>query len=62
MLKGVVKQVKTGVVNTEVVIELQGGAEVVSMITKESADSLALVPGKHVYAIIKSSNVMVGVD
>jgi len=27
MLKGVVKQVKTGVVNTEVVIELQGGAE-----------------------------------
>ena len=62
MLKGKVKEVKPGAVNTEVVIELLGGAEVVSMITKESADSLALTPGKSVYAIIKSSNVMIGVD
>jgi molybdopterin-binding protein len=49
-------------VNTEIVIELPGGAEIVSIITKDSADSLELAPGKEVYAIIKATNVMIGVD
>lgn len=62
VLKGKVKQVKHGVVNTEVVVELPGGAEVVSVITKESAESLALAKGKEVYAVIKASNVMIAVD
>lgn len=61
-LKGKVKQVKPGMVNTEVVVELSGGAEVVSIITKESAEKLGLAPGKEVYAIIKASNVMIGID
>ena len=59
VLEGKVKAVVHGAVNSEVVIELPGGAEVVSMITKESADALKLKPGKTVYAIIKASNVMV---
>ena len=62
MLKGKVKQVKPGVVNSEVIVELPGGAQIVSVITKESADRLGLVVGKDVYAIIKASNVMIGVD
>ena len=62
ILKGKVKQVKAGAVNTEVVVELPGGTEVVSIITKESADKLGLAAGKEVYAIIKASNVMIGVD
>jgi molybdopterin-binding protein len=62
LLKGKVKTVKPGAVNTEVVIELPGGAEIVSIITKASADSMSLAPGKEVYAIIKASNVMIGVD
>lgn len=62
VLKGKVKQIKPGVVNTEVVLELAGGAEVVSIITKESADRLGLAPGKPAYAVIKASNVMVAVD
>ena len=62
ILKGKVKQIKSGAVNTEIIIELPGGAEIVSIITKESADNLALAPGKQVYAIIKASNVMVGID
>ncbi len=62
MLKGKVKQIKPGVVNTEVVIELPGGAEIVSIITKESADKLGLAAGKEAYAIIKASNVMMGVE
>ena len=62
MLKGKVKQVKPGMVNTEVVVELPGGSEIVSMITKESADRLGLAIGKEAYAIIKASNVMIGIE
>jgi molybdopterin-binding protein len=50
------------VVNTEVVIELPGGPEIVSIVTKESADRLGLAAGKEAYAIIKASNVMIGVE
>jgi molybdopterin-binding protein len=62
VLKGKVKQVKLGVVNAEVIVELPGGAAIVSIITKESAESLKLKKGKAVYAVIKASNVMIGVD
>ena len=62
ILKGKVKQVKHGVVNTEVIIGLPGGAEIVSMITKESAQNLKLAKGKAVYAVIKASNVMIAID
>lgn len=62
ILKGKVKQVKPGVVNTEVIVELTGGAEIVSIITKESAQNLKLAKGKAVYAVIKASNVMIAVD
>ena len=62
ILKGKVKQVKHGVVNTEVIVELPGGAEIVSVITKESAQNLKLAKGKAVYAVIKASNVMIAVD
>ncbi len=62
MLKGKVKSVNAGAVNTEVVIEIAGGAEVVSIITKSSADALGLKAGKDVYAVIKASAVMVATD
>lgn len=62
VLKGKVVQVKPGAVNTEVVIELATGAQVVSIITKESAENLGLEVGKPAYAVIKASNVMVAVD
>jgi molybdopterin-binding protein len=61
-LKGTVKTITPGAVNTEVVIALPGGAEIVSVITKESAESLGLAVGKEAYAVIKASNVMIGVD
>jgi molybdopterin-binding protein len=61
-LKGRVKQVDPGAVNTEVTIELPGGMEIVSIITKKSAANLALAKGKEVYAVIKASSVMIGVD
>lgn len=62
MLKGKVKKVTAGAVNSEVIIELPGGAEVVSIITKASADGLGLAAGKEVYAVIKASNVMIAID
>lgn len=62
VLKGKVKKVVHGSVNSELFIELPGGAEIISIITKTSADSLGLKEGKDVYAIIKASNVMVAVD
>jgi molybdopterin-binding protein len=62
MLKGKVKSVKPGAVNTEVVVELSGGETVTSIITKESAEKLALAKGKEVYTVIKASNVMIAVD
>jgi len=61
-LKCRVKQVKHGAVNSEIVLEVANPVEVVSIITKESAETLGLSQGKNVYAIIKASNVMVGVD
>jgi molybdopterin-binding protein len=62
VLKGKVKKIVPGAVNTEVVVELPGGAEVVSIITKSSAESLGLAVGKQVYAVIKASNVMIATD
>jgi molybdopterin-binding protein len=62
VLKGKVKKIIPGAVNSEIIIEIAGGAEVVSMITRESVDSLGLKEGKEVYAVIKASNVVVAVD
>lgn len=59
ILKGRIKQLTAGAVNTEVVVELAGGAQIVSIITKSSAESLDLEEGKEVYAVIKASDVMI---
>ncbi len=62
VLKGKIKQVKAGAVNSEVIVEVSPGVEVVSIITKESAEKLGLSSGREVYAVIKASNVMIAVD
>ena len=62
MLKGTVKKIIPGAVNSEVIIVTAGGEEIVSVITKESVESLGLEEGKEVYAVVKASNVMIAVD
>ncbi len=62
VLKGTVKSITPGAVNSEVVIELPGGQQIVSVITKESTSNLQLQVGKPVYAIVKASSVMLAVD
>jgi molybdopterin-binding protein len=62
ILKGKVKQVIHGAVDSEITLELPGGTEVVSIITKTSAQKLGLKEGMDAYAVIKSSEVMIAID
>ncbi|HIH02546.1 MAG TPA: TOBE domain-containing protein [Methanoregulaceae archaeon] len=57
-----VKTIKKGPVNTEVIVTLDGGAEIVSVITTYSAERLGLKEGSRVYAVMKASEVMIGID
>ena len=60
-LRGTVVSVSLGAVMAEVVVDV-GGAQVVAAITKESAERLGLAEGVAATAIIKATDVMVGVD
>ncbi len=62
VLSATVKAVTHGAVDTEVVVELAPGIDMVSIITKQSAEKLGLKPGSKAYAIVKASNVMIGID
>ena len=62
VLRGKVKTIKGGAVNSEVVVQLPGGLEITSIITKTSVENLSLKEGKDVYAIIKATNVILGID
>ncbi|HKM56058.1 MAG TPA: TOBE domain-containing protein [Isosphaeraceae bacterium] len=62
VLKGTVVKLVPGALNTEVVIKIDEGVEIVSMISKESATNLGLAVGGPAYAVIKASNVIVAVD
>jgi molybdopterin-binding protein len=61
-LKGTVKDIVHGEINTEVTIELPGGQEIVSVITKASAERLNLAQGREAYAVIKSSDVLIAIE
>jgi molybdopterin-binding protein len=62
VLKGKIVKITTGAVNTEVIIQVDGGNQIVSMISQESAKKLGLEKGKEAYAIIKASNVIIATD
>lgn len=61
-LRAKVKSVKLGAVMAEVIVALADGQEIVSAITRTSAESLNLKEGDDVIAIIKSTEVMIGVN
>lgn len=60
-VKGKIVEIKEGMVNSEVILDVNG-IKLVSVITKDSAEALGLKVGKEAYAIIKASNVMIAVD
>jgi len=62
ILKGTVKKITPGAVDTEVIIEVAPGVELASIITKTSAETLGLKVGGTAYAIIKAPNIIIGVD
>ena len=57
-ISGTVKAVKLGGVMAEVTVEIAGGQELVSVITRTSAEHLQLQVGDKVTAIVKSTEVM----
>jgi molybdopterin-binding protein len=62
VLKGKVKKVVRGAVNSEVTLELGNNMDIVAIITNTSVDNLELREGEKAYAVIKASNVMILVD
>ncbi|WP_341525453.1 molybdopterin-binding protein [Nostoc sp. UHCC 0302] len=59
VLKGVVKRVTIGAVNTEVTLEIVHKVELTSMITRVSAEELELAEGIEAYAVIKSNDIVI---
>ena len=59
-LRGTIKEIKAGSVMAEIVVTLPDGQEIVSAITRGSAEALHLQAGDQVVAVIKSTEVMIG--
>ncbi|MEQ1939973.1 molybdopterin-binding protein [Mesorhizobium sp. CN5-321] len=60
-LKGTITDIVKGATTSHVRIDI-GGAVVTASITNEAVDELKLTVGKQAYAVVKASDVMVGVD
>ncbi len=61
VLKGKITEVKKGTTTAHVLIDV-GGTIITASITNESVDDLKLTVGQSAYAVIKSPDVMVGID
>jgi molybdopterin-binding protein len=61
-LKGKIVEVKKGATTSHVRIDIGGGAIVTASITNEAVDELGLKAGDSAYAVIKATDVMVGID
>ena len=61
-LDATIESINVGDVMAEVVAKLKGGECIVSAITADSARKLGLAPGKAITVIIKSTEVIVGVN
>ena len=59
VLRAKVKRIVKGTVNAEVTLAIAPSVELVSIVTRTSADKLGLKKGKEVFAVIKSSSVMI---
>ena len=58
-LEGVVREVKVEGLLAEVELDVTRGGRLVAVITRESAESLGLVPGMPARAVVKATSVMV---
>jgi len=58
---GTITEIKKGVTTSHVFIDIGGGTVITSSVTNEAVDELKLVVGQKAFAVIKSSDVMIGV-
>jgi molybdopterin-binding protein len=62
IMEGVIKEIKKGEVAATVKVEVTKPSVITSMITRDAVDSLGLKVGQKVKVIVKSTEVMIGVD
>jgi len=56
---GTVKEVKLGAVMAEIIVDVGGGNQFISAITKDAVEDLALKVGNKVTVLVKSTSVMI---
>lgn len=61
-IKGTIAEIKEGAVNCEIVITTSAGVTLTAIVTEDAKKELALAKGASVYAIIKASSILVGVN
>ena len=61
-LIGTVAAIDVGAVMTIVKVNLDGGQQITASITKDAAEDLGLTVGAQVTTVIKSTEVMIGVE
>jgi molybdopterin-binding protein len=60
-IPGTIKTIKPGATTTHVTIEITPTVTVTASITNEAAEEMGLKVGQAAFAVIKASDVMVGV-
>jgi molybdopterin-binding protein len=60
-IKGIVTEIIPGVVTAKIKLDIGSGNEIVSVITVDSVNELDIKVGDEVFAIFKSTEVMIGV-
>jgi molybdopterin-binding protein len=60
-IPGTIKEVKTGATTSHVTIEISPTVLITASITNESVQELGLKAGQKAFAVIKSSDVMIGI-
>ena len=60
VLKGTVTEIEVGTVNAVVKLDIGAGQMISSMITLDALKDLDVTVGNEVYAIIKSSSIILG--
>ena len=60
-LSGKISEIKTGAVNSEILVNIGGEQVISAIITNQSASDMALSVGDEVIAIIKANNMIIGV-
>jgi molybdopterin-binding protein len=59
---GTIVRIKKGLVTAEVVVRIAGGHEIAAVITMSAVKALGLKKGSRATAVVKATEVMIGVD